>query len=95
MPQIYQLEFTSPPYSWNGFNRYHVCIYIHVYTYFCIFSYHKTVAFSDTYTDGILVKFTQPSFQRYSFFLVVVGFELRALCLARKALYHLSYSSRL
>jgi hypothetical protein len=25
----------TPSHSWNGFNRYHFCIYIHVYTVFC------------------------------------------------------------
>jgi hypothetical protein len=30
------LSFILPsPHSWNSFNRYHFCIYIHVYTFFC------------------------------------------------------------
>jgi hypothetical protein len=30
---------SSPlPYSWNSFNRYHFCIYIHVYTLFALYS---------------------------------------------------------
>jgi hypothetical protein len=29
---------TSSPHSWNTFNRYHFCIYIHVYTVFALYS---------------------------------------------------------
>jgi hypothetical protein len=28
----------SPPDSWNSFNRYHFCIYLHVYTSFALYS---------------------------------------------------------
>jgi hypothetical protein len=31
-------SFVPLPLSWNSFNRYHVCIYIHVYTLFALYS---------------------------------------------------------
>jgi hypothetical protein len=34
-----QLAFIPPsPDSWNSFNRYHFCIYMHVYTFFAPYS---------------------------------------------------------